>query len=73
MYDIVEFHYLKNTLESYETAIRYFKICEDWCEKWTKVKNERARLLRRQAESLTPVSDMDGEIQKKELELKRGQ
>lgn len=62
VYDIVEYHYLKNTLESYEIAIQYFKTCEDWCEKWTKIKNDRARLLRRQAESITPNSEIDTEI-----------
>jgi hypothetical protein len=60
--DIVEYYYLKNTDECFDEAIKKIKIIENWCERWTKIKNERARLLRKQAENLTPNSEIDAEI-----------
>ena len=47
IYDIVEYYYLKKTPESFDNAIKFFKTCEGWCEKWAKLKNDKNRLQRR--------------------------
>lgn len=35
--DIIEYHYLQNTKESYTLAIQKFKICEEWYANFDKL------------------------------------